>query len=262
MSSAAEFQIGQSYFEAKDYARSFKIFETLARSGHVQSQVLLGYLHFNGIGTAVNHRLARKFYIEASQGGDAGAQHNLANMLLNGHGGPEDFEEAHRLLRLAAGSGLEVAQAHFALNYLSGTGVSRDIRRGAELLLQYGDEGNAEAQYTLGNLYAEGSLVKQNWEKAATWWLNAAERGHALAQLEIGRSFAVSGRGLKVDYINAYKFLTLSYMAATPGVDEAFELLRDKFTDAMMAQARKHLDEWKPMTGKGLAFALSSQMLA
>lgn len=65
---AKDFQDGMSPYNAKDYETALKIFMSNAKQGLCcRSQVMLGLMYEEGLGTPQNHKESIKWYREAAQ---------------------------------------------------------------------------------------------------------------------------------------------------------------------------------------------------
>ena len=82
------------------------------------------YIHGEGVPEDVAEGL--KWYRQAAEQGDAGAQYNLGVMYYYGEGVPEDDAEAVKWYRKAAEQGYADAQFTLAATYAMGRGVPED----------------------------------------------------------------------------------------------------------------------------------------
>ena len=90
-----------------------------ADDGHLESQVMLGLIHFHGTGVPQNNELALKWFsLAAEQHGDPKAQSYLGFLYSDGKGMPEDDEtEAIKWYERAADQGLAAAQNDLGAMY-------------------------------------------------------------------------------------------------------------------------------------------------
>tara|TARA_B100001123_G_C15179717_1_gene974885 strand:+ start:149 stop:583 length:435 start_codon:yes stop_codon:yes gene_type:complete len=82
--------------------------------------------------------------------------------------------------------------------------------------------------------------MSANWEKTTEIYLKIANRGHPIAQVHLGKQY-VHGNGVKLDFVEAYKWFKLSEQ----GIASHFmEVLREDMTDEEILKAEKLADEF------------------
>jgi len=140
---------------------------------------------------------------EASEEGNATAQHRLGVRYASGLGVDKDESEAVKWFRLAAEGGHAGAQERLGHCYANGLGLARDERTAANWYRQAAEQGQPDAQIALGNLYASGAGVEQDDAAAVSWYRKAAEQGQVDAQDCLGAMF-LAGRGVERDDQAAY----------------------------------------------------------
>ncbi|MGH6802827.1 MAG: tetratricopeptide repeat protein [Methyloceanibacter sp.] len=94
---------GQVYARG-DHAKAFELLKAPARSGDVQAQALLGYMHDSGLGTDENDAEGLKWYEMAARQGDPISQLNVGIMYADGLGTATDLVRAWVWFTLAARS--------------------------------------------------------------------------------------------------------------------------------------------------------------
>jgi len=140
-----EFNVGNAYYDNKDYEKAFKYFKLSADKGHVRAQCNLASLYYNGYGCEKNLQLAFNYYKLLAELNDDCSQFNLAHMYFNGEACEKNLKEGLRYYKLSA------------------------------------EQGNISSLYTLGQIYDEGSGVKKNMKEALKYYRFAAEKGCVLA---------------------------------------------------------------------------------
>jgi localization factor PodJL len=103
----------------------------------------LGTFYEKGLGVKKDPDLARRYYMQAAQRGNAKAMHNLAVLDADGGGKGADYKSAAQWFRKAA------------------------------------DHGVSDSQFNLGILYARGIGVEQNLAESFKWFSLAAAQGDA-----------------------------------------------------------------------------------
>ena len=113
--------------------------------------------------------------------------------------------------------------------------------------LNSAEQGNAVAQSILGLIYATGSSPP-NCDEAIKWWQSAANQGEPHAQYHLGQAYG-AGRGVPLDYVQAFKYLTLASQNQSDVAGDSVEqlwALRLKMSDAELAQAARLMKKWQP----------------
>jgi TPR repeat protein len=118
----------------------------------------------------------------------------------------------------------------------------------AETVLGYtAEQGNAIAQSILGFIHSTGTACSlPNYDEAIKWWHSAANQGEPHAQHHLGQAYG-TGRGVTLDYVQAFKYLTLSSQKHSDVAGDSVEqlwALRLKMTDAELAQAVRLVKKW------------------
>jgi localization factor PodJL len=103
----------------------------------------LGTLYEKGLSVKKDVDIARRYYLQAAERGNAKAMHNLAVLDADGGGKGANYKNASQWFRKAA------------------------------------DRGVADSQFNLGILYARGIGVEQNLAESFKWFSLAAAQGDA-----------------------------------------------------------------------------------
>ena len=126
---AGDFEDGLAAYDRKDYATALTKFRSVAQQGNAITQILVGTMYYEGLGTAQDHKEAMRWYRLAAQQGNTNAQYNLGTMYHEGLGVAQDYKEAVRWYGLAARQGNADAQFNLGVMYGLGQGVLQDHTR-------------------------------------------------------------------------------------------------------------------------------------
>jgi TPR repeat protein len=173
---------------AIDHREAARWYLLAAERGDWFSQRRLGYFYERGLGLARDDRLAAEWYGKSAEAGDREGQEYLATMYRDGRGVARDFKEARKWFSLAADQGSAWALMNLGLLHThGGDGVPLDYVTAADLFRKAADRGNADAQYDLGWAYERGLGVPKDRQRAIEWYSKAAGTGHLLALRSLDR---------------------------------------------------------------------------
>jgi TPR repeat protein len=117
------------------------------------------------------------------------------------------------------------------------------------MYLNTAEQGNAVAQSILGFIHATGTACSPpNLDEAIKWWHSAANQGEPHAQHHLGEAYG-TGRGVPLDYVQAFKYLTLASQKHSDVAGDSVEqlwALRLKMTDAELVQAARLVKKCRP----------------
>jgi TPR repeat protein len=130
----------EAAYKRGDFATALRVLRVEAERGNIDAQFRLAFLHANGEGVPPDQSQATRWFHQATDKLDPGAQFNVAVMYFEarfnlglmydgGLGLPADPVEAARWYRMAAEQGLKSAQINLAVMYRDGLGVARDNRQ-------------------------------------------------------------------------------------------------------------------------------------
>lgn len=149
--------VGSAYMRGTDaieldYNEARTHLERAAEHDHPEALCNLATLHYEGLGTPIDHRLALKYSLRAARAGYPLAQYNAFVLLSKGEGNAQNIESAHDWLRRAADA--EQPDACLALGGLKRRGElkSEGFSEIESLLLRAQVELN-EATYEMAMLY-------------------------------------------------------------------------------------------------------------
>ena len=123
---AGPFEDANAALKREDYATAYQLFRSLADSGNVFAQGIIGVMYAKGQGVPQDDAEAVKWYRRAADQGNAAAQLALASMYAKGRGVSQSDTEAVKWYRRAADQGEAWAQTSLGVMYARGQGVSRD----------------------------------------------------------------------------------------------------------------------------------------
>jgi len=153
-----------------DYREAVKWFEAAASRGHLESQVALGLLYFEGKsmferGRTVSflpkdYSLAKKWYERAAYQGSSEAQHKMG-WIYSEVDELKDQVRAVEWYRIAAVHGLAKSQSNLALMYHKGKGVPQDYIQARKWYKKAIDQNFLLAMVHLGDLCLEEGIIEK-----------------------------------------------------------------------------------------------------
>ena len=122
----AGFDEANAAFAAGDYSKALAEITPLAEQGDPRGQYAMGVLYENGLGVAIDAKVASTWYLKAAEQGNSDAQYNLGAMFEHGVGMPINYTEAAHWYRPAAEQGDIDALNNLGVLYETGRGVPQD----------------------------------------------------------------------------------------------------------------------------------------
>lgn len=101
-------------YQSKDYSDALKSFYVSARHHNLNAYYMLGKMHEEGIGTAVNYQIAFYWYEKSANRGHPLAQYRLARMYESGNGVVVRLEKAKAWYKRASSNGNKDAKERLA----------------------------------------------------------------------------------------------------------------------------------------------------
>lgn len=220
-------------FTIRNNTQALEACEPLATGGDAKAQHHMAQLALMGNNTASAADWAKQ---SAAQKYPPG-QLALGLLLQDGRGLAKDPIRAHGLLKSAADQGLAEAAYYTGLSFQTGTGVSANAASAARYLEKAAASGHIPAHFALAELH-EGSAPEQS-----RYWLDqAARKGSARAQYLLGESYARGTHG-QTDNEAAYVWYSLAllngHQAAKTGIERQEKLL----TGSQLATARSRVED-------------------
>ncbi len=183
----SKYTMGENLLLNQEYNQAAKWFEEAADQGHVESQIKMGDLNYQGhlqglmgslysIFTGSQYEEARKWYKKAAEQGSLEAKFKIGESYMYGLKDPSQSLEWYEK---AAEGGYVDSQYRLGNIYKSG-GFGLEINNTKSLYWyeKAAEQGKSEAQITLGSCYQSGCLdLDKNLSKAVYWIEKAVEGG-------------------------------------------------------------------------------------
>ncbi len=250
-----------------------------AEKNNIQAQLVLGIMHEQGIGVALNDTRSAYWWQRALDNGYVDIAKALGSMYMSGRGVPLDYKKGMELYLLAAEHGNPHAIKFIALGYKRGLGLPQDDEKAAawgakaaslagadadvvfldsmksketELqgeeeifaeFLRQANQGNARGLFYVSVAYTSGTGVARNYIKAEKWAREAAELGLTSGIRHLGL-FHQLGQGLPKNRIEAQKWFYI-LNALHPADDHFLSIINAKYmTQDSLVEARILADAW------------------
>ena len=250
-----------------------------AEKNNIQAQLVLGIMHEQGIGVALNDTRSAYWWQRALDNGYVDIAKALGSMYMSGRGVPLDYKKGMELYLLAAEHGNPHAIKFIALGYKRGLGLPQDDEKAAawgakaaslagadadvvfldsmqsketELqgeeeifaeFLRQANQGNARGLFYVSVAYTSGTGVARNYIKAEKWAREAAELGLTSGIRHLGL-FHQLGQGLPKNRIEAQKWYYI-LNALHPEDDHFLSIINAKYmTQDSLVEARIQADAW------------------
>ena len=250
-----------------------------AEKNNIQAQLVLGIMHEQGIGVALNDTRSAYWWQRALDNGYVDIAKALGSMYMSGRGVPLDYKKGMELYLLAAEHGNPHAIKFIALGYKRGLGLPQDDEKAAawgakaaslagadadvvfldsmqsketELqgeeeifaeFLHQANQGNARGLFYVSVAYTSGTGVARNYIKAEKWAREAAELGLTSGIRHLGL-FHQLGQGLPKNRIEAQKWYYI-LNALHPEDDHFLSIINAKYmTQDSLVEARILADAW------------------
>ena len=250
-----------------------------AEKNNIQAQLVLGIMHEQGIGVALNDTRSAYWWQRALDNGYVDIAKALGSMYMSGRGVPLDYQKGMELYLLAAEHGNPHAIKFIALGYKRGLGLPQDDEKAAawgakaaslagadadvvfldsmqsketELqgeeeifaeFLRQANQGNARGLFYVSVAYTSGTGVARNYIKAEKWAREAAELGLTSGIRHLGL-FHQLGQGLPKNRVEAQKLYYI-LNALHPKDDPFLSIINAKYmTKDSLDEARILADVW------------------
>ena len=120
----SDFKLAQKLYENGEHNKAFSLYQKLANEGSIDSQVYLGWMHENGIGTERNTKAAYSYFKGAAELGSPEAQFFLAKH----YAGKDEIEKSRYWYLRSADYDYSPALYRLGLLAELGKGVAKDKR--------------------------------------------------------------------------------------------------------------------------------------
>jgi len=238
-SSIAGFDKAAEAYNKGDFKTAFKEFQSLARQGDAEAQLILGNMYINGNGTSKNDKKGVEWFRKAAEQGDASAQYSLGVMHSDGRGTIKDIQEGMKWYLKAAEQGDAIAQSNIGLQRFT----RKDYKGAVFWFHKAAKQGDETSQYGLAVIYCQGLGVKANDDLARKWFMKLTQSSGPLQDRakeavnnidrdcngEIGPNDAVeqynlayqyaTGEGKPQNYKKAYKWFLKSATQGDAGAE-------------------------------------------
>ena len=132
---AGSFSQGIEYLNNNSEKKAYDTFFSLAKSGDVDSQTMLGEMYLDGIGIGVDQDKAFYWISKAAHSGDKEAEYLLGFMYENGISVAVNLPRAVELYKSSADKGDLLAKYNLAIILKEGKGgVEKDVDKAYNLL--------------------------------------------------------------------------------------------------------------------------------
>ena len=172
--------------------------------------------------------------------GDVAELLKRARQYATGQGVPQDLGEAEKLFRRAAEQGNAEAQSTLGIMYFHGRGVRQDKAEAIKWLGLAAAQNRAPAQFWLGQANEKLGDVER-----AGWYRKSAEQGYGPAQYYLA-TFYAAGQGVPQDYIEAYKWFTLSAGQGNTQAATVRDATAQFMTPEQIAEGKRRADGFVP----------------
>ncbi len=216
----AMFYLGFMYVDNEDntpqvrnnYEEALKWFQKSAALGDTRSMNwiglyyelgIMGYLNGGtGFSKAKNLELAKKWYVQAGDAGDAEGYFKAGKLYHSSHAQNHDADALYWFKKAVA---LKHRTAILWIEdiYKKETGTLR--KETMQWFHQVADAGNTDAMLWLGDDYRDGTGVEKNPKKAIQWYAKAGDDGDVKGYIRIGGMY-LRGKGVKEDSKQAEKW--------------------------------------------------------
>jgi hypothetical protein len=122
-----DFKAAMAAHARGDYAKSVRMFTSLANENVSGAQWAMGVIYFQGQGVPRDYAAALKWHRLAADNGHQLSQYEIGVMYDGGLGVPKSASEAARWFRRSAEQGYGMAQINLGAMYSSGEGVTKDL---------------------------------------------------------------------------------------------------------------------------------------
>lgn len=171
----------------KGQAHILQYYQLSAQQGGVDSQVIMGQLHYHGgHGFRQDLEQAVNYFERAAQAGDPTAMTLLGEMYAHGRGVPQDNDTAVRYYQKAAAKEDPAALSGLGVLYKLGQGVRKSESKAFELFSKAAAAEDAEGQLRLANQFYDGLGTKRDYRKAIHYYSLSAQQGNVLAMYNLG----------------------------------------------------------------------------
>ena len=172
----------------------------------------------------------------------------IGRRYTNGIGTEKDMTEAAKWYEHAANLGYVPAQYLIGNFNEKGVGVPVDRTMAEAWYEQAAESGHVIAMHNLAvmNASPNGDSGPPDLEKSYKWFAKAAEHGVRDSQVNLG-IFNAKGTGVPVDLVESYKWFAIAAKSGDADAAEKRDFVADAMRPDQLEEARKLVDDWKPI---------------
>ncbi|MDG2480296.1 MAG: tetratricopeptide repeat protein [Alphaproteobacteria bacterium] len=227
-SALADYDMGIAAREAGNYTVALPMLSAALTHGDLRAAMVLGEMHENGEGTAVNLFKACEYYLKAAETENVEAQFRTGECLRSGMVITTD-RTALEWLQLAADNGYTEAHCAIGMIYESGIGVIRDDDQALVRCLRGAEAGDVEAMETVADWYWRSVGIERDVDRSVYWFVRAVEGGSIDAAWSLGLKYKLGDGDFEPDAGKSTTLLTIAFnggkvRAATVIADLLFPL--------------------------------------
>jgi TPR repeat protein len=215
---AAQWMLGQHYFDAKgearDVARGLQLIRAAAEQGLAPAQTFMGWLFWQGADVKSDPEQAFAWLSAAARQEDAHALRMLSGFYRRGLVVKQDPGMAQRLLLRAAELGDSFAAVSSYVGLMYGPAESRDPPRAMHFVTKAAQANDVRAAYALAREYLRGIAVPRDPAAAVQWLQRSADGGYVLASLWLSE-LHFKGVGVAQNHAKAEQMLSEALTRAT-----------------------------------------------
>lgn len=132
---AGNFNDSLKVLDSGNVTKAFTQFQSLAKSGDIDAQTMIGEMYLDGIGTLQDTKKAYYWIQKAANSSDKEAEYLLGTMYENGIEVKQNISEAAIWYKKASNKGDVMAMYHLAFIYKNGgKGIAKDMNKAVSLL--------------------------------------------------------------------------------------------------------------------------------
>jgi uncharacterized protein len=150
----ARYRNAERLFSEKRYADAFRIYQELARTGDINSQIFVGWMYHEGLGTEKSETEALRWFAGAANLGSKAGAFYCAKSAIAGR----QYDEAQKWLQESAKQEYGPALLWLGLIHIRGMGVPIDFQKGVGYLQRAAATGNFPAKREMALLMMRGRL--------------------------------------------------------------------------------------------------------
>lgn len=215
---AAQWMLGQHYFDAKgearDVERTLELMRAAAVQGFAPAQSFLGWMYSDGTDIEQDPQQAFVWFSAAARQEDAYALRMLSTFYGSGVATEKNAELSQRLMLRSAELGDVISARTISVWLLYGVREQRDPPLAIHFLKKAAKANDISATYVLGREYLRGANMPHDPAAAAQWFQRSADAGNILASFWLSE-LHFKGLGVTQDRAHAEKILNEALTRAT-----------------------------------------------